>query len=473
MKIDYVNEEYEKLLEKWDTVDDICDVESVEDYIEYLNPLDQTAENVSRNLAYRARAVFYELASFTRQGLLGMIFRKWPTVSIPAQIEYVLKNIDGKGNSIYQQSQQVAKSVIGKGKAGLLVDFPPVDNDLSIEDMNTMRYVSTITKIEPQQILLPVETISIGADVKLSKVRFTATVRENEEDVDVIRVLELLDGIYVSSEYRKTKDGWSLYKYTAVKGADGKYLDEIPFIFVGAENNTYEKNKVPMYGICRINIGHYNNSAAYEDSVHTVGQVQPWASGLTVADVKEMEAEGMYFGSGRLIGVASGEQLGFAQAAPNMLSREAMDKKVQDIIGLGGMFIMPGSATKTATQSEGEQIVQHSILSLIASNISEAYTSALQWVCRFMGIEPPEDMEYTLCQDFVAKNADAQMFSALLQGVLSGKLTESAFINWLQKMGIEDQEKTVDEIKEELSLTSGNVSPVNLDDEDEGGNGNG
>jgi hypothetical protein len=149
-----------------------------------------------------------------------------------------------------------------------------------------------------------------------------------------------------------------------------------------------------------------------------------------------------------------------------MIAREAMDKKITDIVGLGGMFVQPGSAVKTATQSAGEQLVQHSILSLIASNLSEAYTLALKWVCAFMNVEFNDEVEYTILQDFVEHNADAQMFSALLSGVMQGKLTQGAFINWLQKMSIEDSEKTVEEIKQELSLENASTGTLDLNEEE-------
>lgn len=462
-EIDYVNDDYKRLNAKWDIINDICNVENTTDYIEYLNSNDSSAANVARNKAYRNRAVFYELASFTRRGLLGLLFRKWPKLSIPNQISYIEKNIDGEGNSIYQQSQQLAKSVIGKGKAGLLVDYPPVDEEASQEDINTLRYVATVKMFEPEQILLPVETYTVGAEVKLKKVRLSTSVEEDGETIPVIRVLEIFEGNYWSSEYRESKEGWVVYSQLMVKDSSGKPLNEIPFAFVGAETNTKSENQPPMYGICKINIGHYNNSAAYEDSVHTVGQVQPWASGLTVSDVKEMEKEGMYFGSGRLIGVPDAQKLGFAQAGPNMIAKEAMELKVNIAVGLGGMFIQPGSAVKTATQSAGEQVVQHSVLSLIASNISEVYTTQiLPLICLFMGVTPQEDMEYRLNQDFVDNVPDAQLFAQMLAGVMSGKVTQGALITWLQKMEIEDAEKTVEDIKEELLFESPETPALDL-----------
>jgi len=461
--IDYTNEEYNKLNKKWQLINDICDVDEVEKYIVKLNPNDLSTANTTRNNTYKSRAVFYELASFTRRGLLGMLFRKWPKFSAPSQIEYLTFNADGEGNSIYQQSQQVAKSVIGKGKCGLLVDYPQVDGDVSREDMISLRYVATIKKFEPEQILLPIDTITIGAVTKVSRIRLKTSVFENGEDISVIRVLELVDNVYYSSEYRELDKGWQLYKSAAVKDGSGKFLDEIPFVFIGSETNTMHTNQPPMYGICKINVGHYNNSAAYEDSVHFVGQVQPVASGLTVDDVKNMEKEGMYWGSGRLMAMADPSgKWELLQGEENMIAREAMDAKVKDAVGLGAMFIMPGSAVKTATQSEGEQIVQHSILSLIASNLSEGYTKLLEWCCAFMNVTPPADMEYTVFQDFISKNADPQLLQQLLAGLMSGNITQGAFIGYLQKMEIEDSEKTVDEIKEELQGEGGSAGNLDL-----------
>ncbi len=136
-----------------------------------------------------------------------------------------------------------------------------------------------------------------------------------------------------------------------------------------------------MLDLCKVNIGLWNNLAEYEDSVFTIGQAQPWMSGATERHLEQIE----YVGSCTLIGVPEGEQFGFAQPQPNTLAREAMVDKVNMMVGLGAMFIQPGSAVKTATQAEGDQRVQQSVLSLIASNCSDAFTQCLQWVACFLG----------------------------------------------------------------------------------------
>lgn len=467
-EIDYVNDEYKRLVKKWKIIDDICNVENVENYIKTLNANDTSLENIERNRLFKENAIFYELASFTRQTLLGLLFKRWPKLNVPKLLEYVEKNVNGEGISIYQLSQMVAKEVIGKGKAGLLVDFPQVDEQPSATDMAELKYISTIHYFKPEQILLPVETITVGGVCVLSRVRLSTSVEENYETIPVIRELLLDNGIYVSREWRSIKEKWEMVNETFVKGGNGQYLNYIPFAFVGSETNTKETNQPPLYGICKINIGHYNNSADYEDSCHTCGVIQPWASGLSMAEIKEMEENGFYFGCGRLIGLGEGGTLGFAQGQPNQIVREAMDKKVNDIVGLGGSFIMPGSAVKTATQSEGEQDTQHSKLSLIASNISEAVTKCLNWVCDFMNISITDDLEYTIFQDFKSYKTDAHMITALSNAITAGHYRKEAFVNWQKKHGIEDEEQNTEEILEELEEQSPKVTMPYFSVEDEG-----
>ena len=184
---------------------------------------------------------------------------------------------------------------------------------------------------------------------------------------------------------RNDHNEWYIYKESVPRDSAGNTLDFIPFVFIGSEANTFEVDHPPLYDLAKINVGHYQNSAIYEDSVFTVGQVQPYMSGLTQETVDLMKAENMYVGSGRLLGVPSGETFGFAQAQPNSLAKEAMKDKVSMMIAMGANLMEMGTANKTAMQVGNEMATQHSVLSLIAYNLSLAYTKALQIATEFMG----------------------------------------------------------------------------------------
>ena len=60
---------------------------------------------------------------------------------------------------------------------------------------------------------------------------------------------------------------WILYKEVQVLDGYGEPWDFIPFIFVGSISNTAKINKAPLYSICKINIGHFINSAENEDII--------------------------------------------------------------------------------------------------------------------------------------------------------------------------------------------------------------
>lgn len=56
-------------------------------------------------------------------GLLGLAFRKDPTMTAPDKLNYLRDNADGAGASIYQQSQQVTENILEAAREGLYTDY--------------------------------------------------------------------------------------------------------------------------------------------------------------------------------------------------------------------------------------------------------------------------------------------------------------------------------------------------------------
>jgi hypothetical protein len=163
-----------------------------------------------------------------------------------------------------------------------------------------------------------------------------------------------------------------------------------------------------------------------------------------------LRKNGQFIGSGTLMGVPSGETFDFAQAKPNSLAREAMQDKVQMMIGLGAMFLTGSGQAKTATQVDGELMAQHSVLSLISSNVSEAYNQALGYVKLFMGSD--DDAELLINREFVRPNASAQEITAVVASFMQGALPISDLLSWQQRHGLVDRDKTLEEYSEEIGV---------------------
>jgi hypothetical protein len=187
-------------------------------------------------------------------------------------------------------------------------------------------------------------------------------------------------------------------------------------------------------------------------------------AGLDDHWVKMLEDKGIYFGSRAILPLPQGGSAGILQAQPNGLAKEAMDAKERQMVALGARLIEKGSATKTATEAASDNAAEHSVLSLVASNVSEAYTKALQCAAEFMGATG--ECVYALNQDFIEARLDPQTLAELVKSWQAGAITDADLWAQLRRYGLIDAEKTDDEIREELaSSTSG----LNLDDDD--GNG--
>lgn len=460
MAVDFQRPDYASALPIWREIDDLIFGRNLDRFLREFTAPDNapppTRERArKRTKEYREGAVFYGIAGYTFRGMVGAMFRKDPRFQRPAALDYLERNADGAGNSIYQQAQSLAGDVVSKARAGLFVAFPPTDGGVSRADLAAGRAFATLHAISPEQIInWRVQTI--GGETRLALVVFTFSEDEvapdgfASEPVTKYRHLALEDGRYVDRVWRETQRGaWEIERETAPTDGSGAAWREIPFIFVGSENNDPSIDPAPMLDICRVNKGHYRNSAELEDSIAIAGQAQPWASGVDDAWMRDMQEQGFQVGSRVLLPLPEGGQFAFASADPNPIVRQAMLDKVDQMIGLGARFIQPGSAAKTATQAESESEIQHSVLSLIAANVSEAYTAALAWAARYMAATG--DVTFEVNRDFGADGANPQELTSLVASWVQGAIPASDMWAWMQSRGLISPDKTIDDIANEIA----------------------
>jgi hypothetical protein len=165
------------------------------------------------------------------------------------------------------------------------------------------------------------------------------------------------------------------------------------------------------------------------------GQAQAYMTGITQDHINLLRENKMYVGSRELLGVPSGESFGFAQPLPNTLVKEAMDAKINGMVQMGARLMTAGSATKTATQAAADQDAQTSLLAMVASNVSEAYTQAIKWACRYMGVND-EEVSYMLSQDFVNISSDPQEIAQIVAGFIQGAIPVNDYARYMRKREI-------------------------------------
>ena len=469
--VTYQRPEYVAALDRWRLVRDVCKGSDAIKagktlYLPQPNPDDKSKANTERYKDYIKRAVFFNATGRTKNGLVGAVFRTVPTFTAPAALGYMTTDCDGAGVSIYQQSQSVLADVLETGRAFLLVDFPDVvktdgSSDSSVKDLQEGGVQATI-KAYPAESVINWRTTKVGAKHLLSLVVLIETF-EVEGDFEVeswpqYRVLRLVYGAYLVEVWRQDEKGGNFgmkEQYIPTRG-NGANWNEIPGGFVGSQNNDTSPDDAPLYDMAEVNVGHYRNSADYEDSVYMVGQPQIYMAGLDQTWVDMLEAKGIYFGSRAPLMLPAQGSAGILQVEPNSMAKEAMDGKNADMVALGARLIEQGSATKTATQAGADNAAEHSVLSLVASNVSEVYTIALQYAADFMGVTGK--CEYALNQDFVEANVDPQVISELLKAVQAGQFPASDFWTEMRRIGLIKAEKTDEDIRGELEASTAGLA---------------
>ena len=391
-------------------------------YLPNPDPLDTSAEGITRYQNYLARATFYGATGRTLRGLVGLVFDKDPAVEAPELLAPVLADASGNGMTLDQSAEASLFEVVGLGREGLLTDYPQTDGPTTRADAQAGNIRPTITRI-PAENVINWRTRTIGARTLLSLVVIReAYVKEDDgftEDVGTQhRVLRLTsEGIYQVTIYKD--DNSEPEVFTPLDGA-GKYLREIPFEFIGAKDNTPTVDRPPLQDIAEINVAHFRNSADYEESVFMLGQPTPVFAGLTKQWVDEVfhstwtdEHTGQVrrenvvrLGARGAVPLPEGGSATLLQVQPNTLAFEAMTHKEKQMIALGAKLIENSGTQQTATEATLDSVLDNSVLATCARNVSKAYKRALSFAWLFMTgqwVDNPDVIDYALATDFGGK----------------------------------------------------------------------
>lgn len=465
MAIDWQKPEYEAEKPRWCLVDDMVTGRNLSNHIPDLDVLKgseiftdpdgvtryRSTMDTRRNQEFKARASFFGATSQTLESLIGIAFEKDPQITLPAQLEYLLKNVDGSGVDMWQQMQEAVGEALKKGRGALYVTMPRTDGVASLADQEALRAVSTIHLIDAKRIV-NWWTAKDGAETYLAGVVFTDTMSVVDdyeiEEIETRRELALDDaGNFFDRTWIKDGEKWEPQEPVYPLNSSGQFLRRLPFLFFGARRNHWDIQTPPLLNLASKNRDHYRNSAINEEGIWFSGHIQPVADDMTPEAVEMISGDGFKIGGGHLI-VA--KNFRFEVAEPNTAARQGMLDKAEEMAALGAKLIQPGTVAKTATQDAGEQRSQHSVLSLVSVNVEDAYQWACERVADFMGANPSE-IEIKLSRAFMEPVVTSEKMREMRENLLAGVVGPSEMFRILQRAGDIDPEKTEEEYQEEVA----------------------
>lgn len=479
--VTFVRPEVEDRAAAWEMINDcLSGQEAVkkkrQKYLPMPNATDKSAENMARYEAYLARAVFYNVTARTMRGLLGQVFSRDSIITLPDTMRMLDLDVEGTGVSLEQQSKRALSYVLGMGRAGLLADFPVATEAVSKAQIDSGKIRPLLKLYRPEDII-NWRTSLYGAKTKLSLVVLRETYDKEDDGYEAkvetqYRVLRLTeDEKYTVTIFRPLQGSGDSKEYIQegdeiiVTDHAGRPFDEIPFSFIGSDNNDSEIDPSPLLDLAVINIAHYRNSADYEDSCFMVGQPTPWISGLTEIWVKDVLKGQIHLGSRGFLPLPVNATAGLIQPAPNTMVKEAMDHKERQMVALGAKLVEDRSVQRTAAEARQEESAESSALSSAVKNVSAAYTAALRWAGRFLADFKDEAIEFELNSDFDLSRMTPEERQQLIKEWQADAISFTEMRWNLSRGGIAFQtdEEAKEEIETNPAIKIDPIAPVDND----------
>jgi len=394
---------------------------------------DESEANIQRYDDLLERALFYNVTQSTLSGLVGEVFARDPVAELPISFDVMLEDANGGNLTLIQLAKRATRYVLGKGRAGMLADYPQTDGGVSADDVGKVK--PTITVYETENI------INWRVDNEMSDGKLVMVVLceqyDDGSDEFVIkpktqhRVLRLTGGVYTTQIYRKGEDA---HEVITPKDHAGNPFARIPFTFIGSENNDADIDHPPMLSLAYVNIAHYRNSASYEEGVYMIGQPTLVLSGLTKEWVEKVLNGGVRIGSRGAVMMPDGGDAHLISMEANGAAHEAMEQKERQMVALGGKLVEQKQVQRTATEAGNDNASETSVLSSVVNNV----TSAIEYILKQCAMFTVGEVEltYKLNTEFSIASMTAQERQQLIAEWQTGGISFSEMRAALRKSGI-------------------------------------
>jgi hypothetical protein len=408
MPVDTINKELRKYLGHYEIIADclagqVAIKRKREKYLPRPNSDDVSAENISRYNAYLDRAIFYNATRRTLGGLVGQVFSRAPIIKVPDELKMMVDDATGLAVNLVQAAKSACGDVLAKGRAGLYIDYPRTDGIATVADIQSGKIRPTIKLYQPEKIInWRIDIINFKPTLSMVVLEEEYTSADDGYEQTLAkqwRVLQLTAFGYTVQIYRDLGGKKALVDMVTPTNAKGELFDELPFTFIGSENNDPTIDDPPLYDLAVLNVGHFRNSADYEESVFITGQPTPYFTGLTENWVNNVFKGKVQLGSRAAVPLPAGATAGLLQVNPNSLPHEAMQHKERLMAALGAKLVEQRQVQRTATETGIETKDETSILSTTADNVSDAFEFALSVGGEFLGVDTT-GIEFDLNTEF-------------------------------------------------------------------------
>lgn len=399
---------------------------------------------------YITRANYYNITRRTLNGLVGQVFMKDPVVKLPGELSFIEEDVTGTKIPLLQQAKKVEALTLSYSRCGLFVDYPAVEGPVTKEQLEKEKIRPTIKTYHAEEIV-NWHVIQKGGVGVLSMVALYETYEfENDgfeaKTAEQYRVLRIdSEGNYYQdiwrerepTEKKKTdpfdmrretgrtgfEPTWQVHQTVYPTDANGQPFKEIPFTFIGSENNDHNPDNPNLFDLASLNIAHYRNSADYEELLFLSGQPTIFISGMTKEYLDEVHGGILKMGSRGGVTGPENSSAKLLQISENQPGLAAMEHKEKQMVALGAKLVEQNKVERTAFEVRLEATADGSVLSNTTKNVSSAFVQALKWCAMYVGTTGEIEFKLNTEYDLVKMNSDEiqQLILTWQEGLLGFK----------------------------------------------------
>jgi hypothetical protein len=397
--------------------------------------------------AHLKRTAFFPAASKTLQGLVGLVFRKKPTLDAPDGMIPLAEYVTSDAMTLDDLAEEVFRESMVTNYTGLLVDHPTTPRNLSLADAIEGGFRPFIS-IYRAETILEIEHSVVRNRKAVSYVLL-------DEGKDQLRELELVDGIYEVRVHRLNGGIWTTE--TSQPERLGQKLGAIPFVLVTDGND----RKAPMDDICNLNESHWIHASYLSMAHFWLSAPVPVFSGLD-----DEGADKISIRLGEFINLESPDAdfdyLEFRGTGIAALERHSasIEEKMR-VVGLD-MLGVDKNGVEAAEAIAMRKAAENSILASQARMVSRKISDALKWLWDWTGGDE-YDISYSLSTDFMPApltDGEANFLKALTDG---RKLSHQSLHETLVRKGLLPEALTFETELERIEMERIDYLPSGLD----------
>lgn len=373
-----------------------------------------TSDNLSEARALRnyesalTSAHFSDYTRHTLDYLVGLAFRKNPTLDLPPELDFLRDDVNGQGLSAVQLLKEALAQAYAFGAGGFVVRFNYNEDDVVRSDVPTirptihlipaLRLINWIGEPWPHTVVYT-EPFELVEGFKVSY-------------IDQYQVVRLDDaGNLTQQLYRRVNDGDTssptpVSSAIPIIDAGNRPFGELSVVFFGSQNNDRHRDRPPMYGMASANLVNYRNNAAFQRSVLLTGAATFYLAGLTPQESARLFPKGVPVGGVQGFTLPQGATAGVLQAQPNVSAKEAMVMSKEDMIAMGSTILEQLNVARTATDATISYEASNSPLLSAAHNVGSAMNHALRLCRKFLSTDEGMDDDIAVQLELSAGSTD-------------------------------------------------------------------